>query len=148
MPYDKPALRGEIDATFSAWHARLVLYGQVLLQAATGEQLGGEDMREPVKREPWTGEQEAQAWRTHEEVTDLEPAHRFAIQTFYRGKEAAHWDEYPPLKQSAIEADMCREFNAKARRFYGSREGIIVRQTHFRALRMAAVIELIKRSIV
>lgn len=129
---------------FYAMHERLVHYGKVLLQGATGEQLGHNGDREPLKKAPWTALDEATAWATHQLATTLPARERIVLQVFYRSREAEYWHELDDEQQSEIETLLCREANYRMRQYCAEVQKlpVTIRGYHFRPIREAAVREL------
>lgn len=135
-------------ASVAAMHKRLVLWGQVLLQGATGEELSENRTREPGTKTPWTPAQEEAAWAVDHQVNALQPKPRFVLRVFYRAWQAECWDEFEPDKQLEIEAQLCRELNARWRSYCCGIGELprTIRSYQLLAIREAAVRELCERA--
>lgn len=136
-------------AAFYAMHERLVKWGQIWLRHAMTNVPDYVLARDPVKEaQEWTGAELESAYELNSRVIRLSELRRtFVLQIFYKAREAKFWYELDPTDQSKIEAEMCREGLARMRRYNADNGGslvLILRQTEFRAVREAAVWELIR----
>lgn len=101
---------------FERQHDELAHWGEVLLHGAKGDEplvIEGDELPKRI----WTREDEARAEAVNRRVNLLDPKTRFALRVFYKGREAKHWSEYGPNEQRQILTDMCRELNARWRRY-------------------------------
>lgn len=107
---------GNERGAYARVHLRLVLYGQVLLQQAKGDEPDARD-DQTIRKRIWTAREEAAAWEVQQQVVLLPARERIVVNAFYKAREAEYWHELEPERALTILADMCREINYRVRRW-------------------------------
>ena len=131
-------------AAFNAMHKRLVLWGKIYLQGATGEELGVDGEREPAPKVEWLRWQEDAAWAIEQRVNELEAKQRIVLRVFYRANWAQDWGEIEPDKRVEIEDKLCRRVNVQWRKYCAEVQELprTVRAYQLRSILDAAIREL------
>lgn len=107
----------EFDSECRRMDRRLVKFGQILLQGAKGSEPSVEEPDEPKKKTIWPPDEEASAYALLQRVNLLPARQRFVVLVFYKAREADYWHELMPDKREEVATELCREVNARLRRY-------------------------------